>query len=131
VLLDSAFTDWLIGVSGALVFVATAVLAFLASKQMGKLAEQAQAAKDQVEIMRAASEAEGAAVQEQIRASVAQGEAIREATRGQLQPIVFAHGGRTNTGPNDEYDLSARRGGLWLPPYERRHRDRAKHSPRT
>lgn len=39
-------TDWLTAVGGLLVFAATAVLAFLAYKQMGKLATQAQAAKD-------------------------------------------------------------------------------------
>jgi len=78
-----AFTDWLTRVSGALVFVATAVLAGVAMLQMRKLNEQA--------------EAEAAAVQKQIDASIAQGEAIREAARAQLQPMVFAHADRVQT----------------------------------
>ena len=100
---NAAFTDWLTGISGVLVFGATAALALLANRQMGKLTEQAQAAKDQVDVMRDASKAEAEAVQKQIAASIAQGEAIREASRGQLQPIVFAHAHDARIGPDDEF----------------------------
>ena len=66
-------------------FVATAVLAGVAVRQM--------------QDARRASAAEAAAVEKQINASIQQGEAIREAARAQLQPMVFAHADAFRTWP--------------------------------
>jgi hypothetical protein len=102
----AAFTDWLTGVSGTLVFVATAALAKAAYVQMQKLDSQARA--------------EAEAVEKQIKASVEQGEAIREAARAQLQPMVFAHGDVTHTRPEQpdplELDDDARENEYALSP---------------
>lgn len=135
----AALTDWLTAAGGLLVFGATALLALLAYKQMKTLAAQAQAAqdqvtaaRDQVEIMRKASDDEAAAVREQIkaaqdqvevmreaaadeaasvrdqiRASIEQSEAIRDAVRILIQPRVLGHATRDAVrGPDQFLDLS-------------------------
>jgi len=89
----AAFTDWLTGVSGALVFLATGALALLAKKQMDD--------------SRRASASEALAIEKQINASVQQGGAIREAARAQLQPMVFAHGDATLTRPSFEDEAAS------------------------
>ena len=97
---DAAFTDWLTGISGALVFIATGALAVVALLQMQKLSGQA---KD-----------EALALDKQITATLEQGEAIREAARAQLQPIVFAHPtGAPVRGPDDH--PRPRGGATWVP----------------
>jgi hypothetical protein len=79
--------EWLTAIGGVLVFAATAALAVIAKRQM--------------DLLRRSSTDEAAAVQKQIDASLEQGRAIRDAARAQLQPIVFAHGDRTFSGPDD------------------------------
>ena len=73
----AAFTDWLTGVSGALVFLATVGLGIVAVVQMVRLSRQA---RDDSQHL-----------QDQIAASVAMGTAIKEAARAEVQPMVFAH----------------------------------------
>jgi hypothetical protein len=82
-------TDWLTAVGGFLVFVATAVLAVLAYQQMHKLGEQANTAKEQVEVMRKATADEAAAVREQIAASVALAEATQETADAARQELAL------------------------------------------
>ena len=112
--LAASVPDWLTAIGGVGAFVATAVLAFLATKQMKSLgqqtetlAKQTRAAQDQVTVMRRSSREQARAVRGQIDASVAQGRAIREAARAQLQPIVFAHPTAPWVrGPDDRLDLA-------------------------
>jgi hypothetical protein len=82
----SSFAAILAAVGGLLVFAATAVLAWLAKKQM--------------DAARAASANETKVLKEQIEASIEQGKAIREAARAQLQPMVFAHADDVRTFPD-------------------------------
>jgi hypothetical protein len=80
--LAASFPDWLTAIGGFGAFLATAVLAFIATKQMKSLGQQ-------------------------IDASVEQGRAVREAARAQLQPIVFAHStGPYVRGPDDRLSLA-------------------------
>jgi hypothetical protein len=71
-------TDWLTAIEGIGAFAATAVLAFLAFKQMSALRGQAPAAGDQVNIMRQAAADDAASVAKQIAASVAQAQAASD-----------------------------------------------------
>jgi hypothetical protein len=102
---DVRLTDWLVAVGGVGAFIATAVLAFLAWRQMGKLDDQVQAARDQVDAMQETSAAELSAVRDQIEASIEQNRAVREAARAQLQPVVLAHATQIVEGPDEEYSL--------------------------
>ena len=72
----AAFTDWLTGVSGTLVFVATAGLAWIARRQMKQLAKQAEDTREDVLAQIGAS------------ADIARG--TMDAARAALQPMVFA-----------------------------------------
>lgn len=98
-------TDWLVAVGGVGAFIATAVLAFLAWRQMGKLDAQVQAARDQVDVMRETSAADLSAVRDQVEASIEQNRAVREAARAQLQPVVLAHATQIVEGPDEEYSI--------------------------
>ena len=98
--LAASLPEWLTAIGGIGAFVATAVLAFLAFKQM-------KAARDQVDVMRESASDQAKTVREQIEASVAQGNAIRQAARAQLQPIVFAHLTQSHvSGPDDVLDVA-------------------------
>jgi hypothetical protein len=102
---DAKLTDWLVAVGGLGAFIATAVLAFVAWRQMGKLDAQVQAARDQVDAMKETSAAELSAVRDQIEASIEQNRAVREAARAQLQHVVLAHATQIVEGPDEEYSI--------------------------
>lgn len=102
---DAKLTDWLVAVGGVGAFIATAVLAFLAWRQMGKLDAQVKAARDQVDAMQETSAAELLAVRDQVEASIEQNRAVREAARAQLQPVVLAHATQIVEGPDEEYSI--------------------------
>src|SRR4051794_19518283 len=108
--------DWLQGVGGLGAFLATIVLAVIAGRQMGAIRgqaeateRQAEAAREQLRLQREAAEEEARQRtaeegrrfnadweakkrhQEQLEALIEQGQATRDATRAQLQPLVYGH----------------------------------------
>jgi hypothetical protein len=121
--------DWLAAGGSVAAAVAAIVLSYLAFRQMRASREQANANRQQVDLMvleaereRRAREADEAqrtmdqasrddAVRAQLAAVAgiarATREASRDAARAQLQPIVFAHAqGAWVRGPNDDLDLA-------------------------
>jgi len=91
--------EWLTAIGGLGAFVATAVLAGVAIKQM-------QAARDQVGVMRKAAHDDAEAVKKQIDASIAQSNAIRDAARIFVQPRVLGYpAGGAIRGPDSYGDV--------------------------
>jgi hypothetical protein len=76
--------EWLTAIGGLGAFVATAVLAGVAVKQM-------QAARAQVDVTRKTAHDDAEAMTKQIDASIAQSDAIREAARVFVQPRVLGY----------------------------------------
>lgn len=128
----SVLTDWLQAVGGVGAFLATIGLLIYAAVQVRHVRDQsaaterqAEAAREEVELLRAAGREEQSrrdherrdrdeergrqeqAVRRQIDALVGVARATLEAARAQVQPVVFAHAhGGAVRGPNDEFDLS-------------------------
>jgi Na+-transporting methylmalonyl-CoA/oxaloacetate decarboxylase gamma subunit len=109
----ASLPDWLTAIGGVGAFLATSVLAVVATKQMGKLERQAQAAQDQVRaaqeqvnLMRQTARDDARAVTDQVAASIAQSEAIRDAARVFVQPRVLGYpAGAASRGPDPYGDI--------------------------
>lgn len=119
-MLAASLTDWLQAGAAVLSMVATIGLLVFAAVQIRHIrdqaaatSDQAGAARDQVELMRADAKDEasrraeqGRALDSQIAAVAGIATATRDAARAQVQPVVFAHArGAVVQGPNDELDL--------------------------
>jgi hypothetical protein len=85
-------TTWIaVGSIGTFVLaIATAALVWMTRGLAGQAEASAEAAQEQVRVMRAAADADALAIRDQITAATAQSEATQRAARAQLQPIVFA-----------------------------------------
>lgn len=86
----------LVAIGGLGAALATVILAIFAGLQMKAARDQIKtmktSAEDQIAALRDTTDKELALVQQQIGAAMDQNEALRDSSRAQLQPIVFAHG---------------------------------------